>query len=66
MGVWQVSETSPSLDCNLPCYVQASDRSKFEQTFQGLQPSKGLLAGDKAKPFMLSSKLPVDALGKVS
>ena len=32
---------------------------------QTLKPVGGRLSGDKAKPVMLASKLPMDALGKV-
>lgn len=32
---------------------------------QSLNPSNGLLSGDRVRPFMISSKLPMDVLGKV-
>ena len=32
---------------------------------KGLSPAGGKLSGDKARPVMMASKLPVDALGKI-
>ncbi len=34
-------------------------------SLQSLNPSNGLLSGDRVRPFMISSKLPMDVLGKV-
>ena len=34
-------------------------------SFQSLQPIGGKVSGEKAKPIMMASKLPLDALGKV-
>ena len=46
--------------------LQPDERSRFEGVFQTLKPVGGLLTGEKVKPVMLASKLPVDALGKVT
>ena len=32
---------------------------------QGMNPVGGKLSGEKARPVMMASKLPVDALGKI-
>lgn len=48
-------------------YVSQSDeRAKFDGIFESLGPVKGLLSGDKVKPVLMNSKLPLDALGRVS
>ncbi|KAJ8270940.1 hypothetical protein GJAV_G00120980 [Gymnothorax javanicus] len=45
--------------------VRVEERGKFEQIFQSLSPVNGLLSGDKVKPVLMNSKLPLDVLGKV-
>lgn len=39
---------------------------KFDAIFDSLSPVGGMLTGDKVKPVLLNSKLPVDVLGRVS
>ncbi|ESN99250.1 hypothetical protein HELRODRAFT_189047, partial [Helobdella robusta] len=41
------------------------EKLKYDQIFDGLMPSNGLLNGDKVKPILLNSNLPVDVLGRV-
>lgn len=38
---------------------------KFDSIFDSLGPVGGMLSGDKVKPVLLNSKLPVDILGRV-
>lgn len=38
---------------------------KFDSIFESLGPAGGMLTGDKVKPVLLNSKLPVDILGRV-
>lgn len=38
---------------------------KFDSIFDSLGPVGGILTGDKVKPVLLNSKLPVDILGRV-
>ena len=38
---------------------------KFDTIFDSLSPVGGYLTGDKVKPVLLNSKLPVDVLGRV-
>lgn len=38
---------------------------KFDAIFDSLSPVGGMLTGDKVKPVLLNSKLPVDVLGRV-
>lgn len=38
---------------------------KFDSIFDSLGPVGGMLTGDKVKPVLLNSKLPVDILGRV-
>lgn len=44
---------------------QPEEKSKFDGIFESLVPVNGLLSGDKVKPVLINSKLPVDVLGKV-
>ncbi|CAK8689625.1 unnamed protein product [Clavelina lepadiformis] len=48
-----------------PWVIQGTEKSKYENIFESLGPVSGKLAGDKVKPVLLNSKLPVDVLGRV-
>ncbi|CAL1284677.1 unnamed protein product [Larinioides sclopetarius] len=52
---------SPAVDWN----IKASERKKYEEMFYSMGPVAGKLPGDKVKPVMLNSKLPLDVLGKI-
>lgn len=52
---------SPAVDWN----IKAVERKKYEEMFYSMGPVAGKLPGDKVKPVMLNSKLPLDILGKV-
>ncbi|XP_034036071.1 epidermal growth factor receptor substrate 15-like 1 isoform X2 [Thalassophryne amazonica] len=45
--------------------VRPEEKSKFDGIFESLAPVNGLLSGDKVKPVLINSKLPLDILGKV-
>ncbi|NXR98718.1 EP15R factor, partial [Oxylabes madagascariensis] len=45
------------------CYVE--EKAKFDGIFESLLPVNGLLSGDKVKPVLMNSKLPLDILGRV-
>ncbi|XP_062855075.1 epidermal growth factor receptor substrate 15 isoform X2 [Trichomycterus rosablanca] len=48
-----------------PWIVKADEKLKFDVIFESLSPVGGMLTGDKVKPVLLNSKLPVDVLGRV-
>ncbi|TRY88642.1 hypothetical protein DNTS_025673 [Danionella cerebrum] len=48
-----------------PWVVKAEEKLKFDAIFDSLSPVSGMLTGDKVKPVLLNSKLPVDVLGRV-
>nr|KAG5711748.1 hypothetical protein BaRGS_023512 [Batillaria attramentaria] len=52
--------TSETPQPNLP-----SEKSKYDQVFDSLGPVNNMLGGDKVKPVLLNSKLPVDVLGRI-
>ncbi|KAF8793284.1 Epidermal growth factor receptor substrate like protein [Argiope bruennichi] len=52
---------SPAVDWN----IKASERKKYEEMFYSMGPVAGKLPGDKVKPVMLNSKLPLEVLGKI-
>ncbi|GFU29605.1 epidermal growth factor receptor substrate 15-like 1 [Nephila pilipes] len=52
---------SPAVDWN----IKAVERKKYEEMFYSMGPVAGKLPGDKVKPVMLNSKLPLDVLGKI-
>ncbi|XP_062411863.1 epidermal growth factor receptor substrate 15-like 1 isoform X2 [Sardina pilchardus] len=45
--------------------VRPEEKSKFDGIFESLSPVNGLLSGEKVKPVLMNSKLPLDVLGKV-
>ncbi|KAM6962825.1 epidermal growth factor receptor substrate 15-like 1 [Aplochiton taeniatus] len=45
--------------------VRPEEKGKFDGIFESLAPVNGLLSGDKVKPVLINSKLPLDTLGKV-
>ncbi|KAM6219565.1 epidermal growth factor receptor substrate 15 isoform 1-T1 [Rhynchocyon petersi] len=49
----------------LPWAVKCEDKAKYDAVFDSLNPVNGFLSGDKVKPVLLNSKLPVDILGRV-
>ncbi|XP_053286661.1 epidermal growth factor receptor substrate 15 isoform X4 [Pleuronectes platessa] len=48
-----------------PWVVKPEEKMKFDSIFESLGPAGGILTGDKVKPVLLNSKLPVDILGRV-
>ncbi|XP_027882554.1 epidermal growth factor receptor substrate 15-like 1 isoform X5 [Xiphophorus couchianus] len=60
-----LSSTS-SLSCELLWAVKPEEKNKFDGIFESLVPINGLLSGDKVRPVLINSKLPLDVLGKHS
>uniref|UniRef100_A0A3P9H5D2 Epidermal growth factor receptor pathway substrate 15 like 1 n=1 Tax=Oryzias latipes TaxID=8090 RepID=A0A3P9H5D2_ORYLA len=54
-----VCRSNPVLCSTLP-----DEKGKFEGIFESLVPVQGLLSGDKVRPVLINSKLPLDVLGK--
>lgn len=45
--------------------IKPSERVKYDQLFDSLQPSNGYIPGNKVKDVLMDSKLPLDTLGKI-
>ncbi|XP_030583209.1 epidermal growth factor receptor substrate 15-like 1 isoform X3 [Archocentrus centrarchus] len=45
--------------------VRPEEKNKFDGIFESLAPVSGLLSGEKVRPVLINSKLPLDVLGKV-
>ncbi|XP_037530188.1 epidermal growth factor receptor substrate 15-like 1 [Nematolebias whitei] len=45
--------------------VKPEEKNKFDGIFESLAPVNGLLSGEKVRPVLINSKLPLDILGKV-
>ncbi|CAK9797075.1 Epidermal growth factor receptor substrate 15-like 1, partial [Anthophora quadrimaculata] len=45
--------------------IKPSERAKYDQLFDSLQPSNGYIPGIKVKGVLMDSKLPLDTLGKI-
>ncbi|XP_010072053.1 PREDICTED: epidermal growth factor receptor substrate 15-like, partial [Pterocles gutturalis] len=56
---------SGTTSSDVPWAVKLEDKAKYDAIFDSLNPVNGLLSGDKVKPVLLNSKLPVDILGRV-
>lgn len=52
-------------DHHISVLPQPEEKMKFDSIFDSLGPVGGILTGDKVKPVLLNSKLPVDILGRV-
>ncbi|XP_064189385.1 epidermal growth factor receptor substrate 15 [Anguilla rostrata] len=48
-----------------PWMVKSEEKIKYDLIFESLAPVGGMLSGEKVKPVLLNSKLPVDVLGRV-
>ncbi|XP_075689097.1 epidermal growth factor receptor substrate 15 isoform X2 [Rhinoderma darwinii] len=48
-----------------PWAVKPEEKIKYDAIFDSLSPLNGFLSGDKVKPVLLNSKLPVEVLGRV-
>uniref|UniRef100_A0A8C5QJL5 Epidermal growth factor receptor pathway substrate 15 like 1 n=1 Tax=Leptobrachium leishanense TaxID=445787 RepID=A0A8C5QJL5_9ANUR len=55
--------TAPTVDGHWS--VRVEEKAKFDGIFDSLVPVNGLLSGDKVKPVLINSKLPLDILGRV-
>ncbi|XP_038615888.1 epidermal growth factor receptor substrate 15 isoform X2 [Tachyglossus aculeatus] len=56
---------SGAVSAEVPWAVKVEEKAKYDAIFDSLNPVNGLLSGDKVKPVLLNSKLPVDVLGRV-
>uniref|UniRef100_A0A8B9EQS4 Epidermal growth factor receptor pathway substrate 15 n=1 Tax=Anser cygnoides TaxID=8845 RepID=A0A8B9EQS4_ANSCY len=56
---------SGTASSDVPWAVKLEDKAKYDAIFDSLNPINGLLSGDKVKPVLLNSKLPVDILGRM-
>uniref|UniRef100_A0A9J7ZS87 Epidermal growth factor receptor substrate 15-like 1 n=1 Tax=Cyprinus carpio carpio TaxID=630221 RepID=A0A9J7ZS87_CYPCA len=45
--------------------IKPEDKAKYDGIFESLSPIGGLLLGDKVKPVLMNSNLPLDVLGKI-
>ncbi|CAG5129118.1 unnamed protein product, partial [Candidula unifasciata] len=57
--------TQPAFVANIPWDITLSEKSKYDKVFDSLQPVNNMLGGDKVKPVLMNSKLPVDILGRI-
>ncbi|OXB58729.1 hypothetical protein ASZ78_010615 [Callipepla squamata] len=57
--------TLSSLNLTVPPPKFVEEKAKFDGIFESLLPVNGLLSGDKVKPVLMNSKLPLDILGRV-
>nr|XP_048716134.1 epidermal growth factor receptor substrate 15 isoform X2 [Caretta caretta] len=56
---------SGTASADIPWAVKVEEKAKYDAIFDSLSPVNGFLSGDKVKPVLLNSKLPVDVLGRV-
>uniref|UniRef100_A0AAQ5YX37 Epidermal growth factor receptor pathway substrate 15 like 1 n=1 Tax=Amphiprion ocellaris TaxID=80972 RepID=A0AAQ5YX37_AMPOC len=54
-----------NLNQNLAAPKFHDEKGKFEGIFESLSPVNGLLSGDKVRPVLVNSKLPLDVLGRI-
>ncbi|KAM4739240.1 epidermal growth factor receptor substrate 15-like 1 isoform 5-T5 [Anableps anableps] len=59
-----LGNTTP-LSCESLWAVRPEEKNKFDGIFESLSPVNSLLSGEKVRPVLINSKLPLDVLGKV-
>ncbi|MED6285834.1 hypothetical protein CHARACLAT_033273, partial [Characodon lateralis] len=57
--------STTSLSCESLWAVRPEEKNTFDGIFESLAPANGLLSGEKVRPVLINSKLPLDVLGKV-
>ncbi|XP_047229696.1 epidermal growth factor receptor substrate 15-like 1 isoform X4 [Girardinichthys multiradiatus] len=57
--------STTSLSCESLWAVRPEEKNIFDGIFESLAPANGLLSGEKVRPVLINSKLPLDVLGKV-
>lgn len=45
--------------------IKPTERIKYDQLFDSLNPANGYIPGNKVKGVLMDSKLPLDTLGKI-
>uniref|UniRef100_A0A8C5FWE8 Epidermal growth factor receptor substrate 15-like 1 n=1 Tax=Gadus morhua TaxID=8049 RepID=A0A8C5FWE8_GADMO len=55
----------PSTQTDSQWAIRPDEKGKFDGIFESLLPVNGLLPGDKVKPVLINSKLPLEVLGKI-
>ncbi|XP_053394961.1 epidermal growth factor receptor substrate 15-like 1 isoform X3 [Mercenaria mercenaria] len=66
LGPYQLApEGEAAGAAGVPWALSANEKVKYDQVFDSLHPVNNLLAGDKVKPVLLNSKLPMDILGRI-
>ena len=65
MFITAVTFLSPLFNLQSFFILKPEDKAKYDAIFDSLCPVNGFLSGDKVKPVLLNSKLPVDILGRV-
>ncbi|XP_062582033.1 epidermal growth factor receptor substrate 15-like 1, partial [Saccostrea cucullata] len=50
---------------NVPWCITDAEKAKYEPVYKSLNPVNNLLSGDKVKPMLINSKLPIEVLGKI-
>lgn len=45
--------------------IKSTERVKYDQLFDSLQPTNGYIPGNKVKGVLMDSKLPLETLGKI-
>ncbi|XP_031574633.1 epidermal growth factor receptor substrate 15-like 1 isoform X2 [Actinia tenebrosa] len=58
------STVPPPLD-STAWSVKPAEKTKYDTIFENLKPVNGFLPGDKVRPVLMNSKLPLDVLGRV-
>ncbi|XP_070194769.1 epidermal growth factor receptor substrate 15-like 1 isoform X2 [Littorina saxatilis] len=64
LGPYEIIEESPAA-AGAAWDVTPSEKAKYDQVFNSLGPMNDMLGGDKVKPVLLNSKLPMEVLGRI-
>uniref|UniRef100_A0A023F0U2 Putative synaptic vesicle protein ehs-1 n=2 Tax=Triatoma infestans TaxID=30076 RepID=A0A023F0U2_TRIIF len=69
MGATPSRGSQPTINSVSPTIIdwsmKPSEKAKYDQLFDSLQPMNGVIPGNKVKGLLIDSKLPVTTLGKI-
>uniref|UniRef100_K1PN15 Epidermal growth factor receptor substrate 15-like 1 n=1 Tax=Magallana gigas TaxID=29159 RepID=K1PN15_MAGGI len=66
LGPVEIKSESPTpSSSNVPWIITDAEKAKYDPVYNGLSPINNRVSGDKVKPMLINSQLPIEVLGKI-
>lgn len=66
LGPVEIKSESPTpTSSSIPWIITDAEKAKYDPVYNGLGPINNRVSGDKVKPMLINSKLPIEVLGKI-